>query len=341
MSQWYFRKLGGAKMGPYTLEQIKNKIQKNPAAEVMEEGADWLPASTLLADVAKTSEPKSVLNIVKESVRNYESEGVDYRILGSEMQFVEIELDPGESVVAEAGAMMYKDPEIEMETIFGDGSEGQDRGILSRLAGAGRRLITGESLFTTVFTHKGQGKKQLSFAAPYPGNIVPFRIKEHGGTIICQKDSFLCASKGVAIGIHFSKKIMTGLFGGEGFILQKLTADAQDQHALAFVHAGGTIIEKTLKPGEKLDIDTGTLVAMTSNINFDVRYIGSIKSAFFGGEGLFFGTLEAQGEGKVWLQSLPFARLAGRILATAKGSFGSRDGGEGSLLGGLFQGDSR
>jgi uncharacterized protein (AIM24 family) len=205
-------------------------------------------------------------------------------------------------------------------------------------------LITGESIFTTVFTHEGQGKAHASFAAPYAGNIIPFHMKDYGGSIICQKDSFLCASKGVAIGIHFSKKIMTGLFGGEGFILQKLTSIPTDEYALSFVHAGGTIVEKTLKPGQILEIDTGTLVAMTTNIDFDVRYIGSVKSAVFGGEGLFLGTLKANSEGKVWLQSLPFARLAGRIIATAKGEFRSRQGGEGSILGGLgglINGDNR
>jgi len=369
MSEWFFRKNGGAKTGPYNLEQIKTKAQKNPNAEAMQEGVmDWTAVQAISAlgvsGASLSPEPapnpsvsaspqiqsntqvqtQSNTKIAEQQVRDYESEGVDYRIFGTEMQFVEVELDPNESVVAEAGGLMYKDPEIEMETIFGDGSESKDTGFLGLLAGAGRRLITGESLFTTVFTHKGQGKAQVSFAAPYAGNIVPFHLKDFGGSIICQKDSFLCASKGVAIGIHFSKKIMTGLFGGEGFILQKLTADPNDAYALSFVHAGGTIIEKELKAGQVLEIDTGTLVAMTNNIDFDVRYIGSIKSAVFGGEGLFLGTLRANSTGKVWLQSLPFARLAGRIIATAQGSFGSRQGGEGSVLGGLgglINGDNR
>jgi len=282
--------------------------------------------------------------IARESVRSHASEGVDYRIYGAEMQFVEIEFDPGESIVAEAGGMMYKAPCVEMETIFGDGSD-TDKGFLGKLAGAGRRLITGESIFTTVFTHRGSGKAHAAFAAPYAGNITPFHMHQHGGTIICQKDSFLCASKGVSIGIHFSKKIATGLFGGEGFILQKLTAVPGDEYALAFVHAGGTIIEKQLAPGETLEIDTGCLVAMTETIDFDVRYIGSIKSAVFGGEGLFLGTLQAGHQGgTVWLQSLPFSRMAGRILSTACGDSGSRQGGEGSILGGLgslLDGDNR
>jgi len=381
VAAWFFRKNGGAKTGPYSIEQIKTKAQKNPDAQAMQDGVmDWTAVQAIsalgLSQLSQTpapapatitnpvpsappplqqNTPSTALSpgqstgqasnkIAEQQIRDYESEGVDYRIYGAEMQFVEVELDPNESVVAEAGGLMYKDPEIEMETIFGDGSESKEGGFLGLLAGAGRRLITGESLFTTVFTHKGHGKAQVSFAAPYAGNIIPFHMKDFGGTIVCQKDSFLCASKGVAIGIHFSKKIMTGLFGGEGFILQKLTASANDEYALSFVHAGGTIIEKELQPGQVLEIDTGTLVAMTSNIDFDVRYIGSIKSAAFGGEGLFLGTLRANGKGKVWLQSLPFARLAARIISTAQGDFGSRQGGEGSLLGGiggLLNGDNR
>ncbi len=358
MADWFFRKPGGAKTGPYSIEQIKIKAQKNPTAEAMKESVmDWTAVQSIAAlglsnnmqaspeASSPTSSPSQPIQtelqnsphhkIADQQVRDYASEGVDYRIFGAEMQFVEVEFDPDESVVAEAGALMYKDPEIAMETVFGDGSEAKDEGFLGMLAGAGRRLITGESLFTTIFTHKGHGKAHASFAAPYPGNITPFYMKDYDGTIICQKDAFLCASKGIAIGIHFSKKIMTGLFGGEGFILQKLTADPNDPYALAFVHAGGTIIEKELKPGQVLEIDTGALVAMTSNIDFDVRYIGNVKSAIFGGEGLFLGILTAEGTGKVWLQSLPFSRLTARILANAQGSFGSRSGGESSMLGGL------
>ena len=362
MGDWFFKKQDGAKTGPYSIDQIKNKAQKTPSAQAMQEGVfDWKNVTEInelglsglsLAPTPSNQTPppppppanQSGSTIVNQRVRDYESEGVDYRIYGSEMQFVEIELDPNESVVAEAGGMMYKDPCVEMETIFGDGSENKQSGFLGLLAGAGRRLVTGESLFTTVFTHKGRGKAKVSFAAPYPGNITPFNMKDVGGTIICQKDAFLCASKGVAIGIHFSKKIMTGLFGGEGFILQKLTSSPNDEYALSFIHAGGTIIVKELQPGQVLEIDTGCLVAMTSNIDFDVRYVGSIKTSIFGGEGLFLGTLRANGAGKVWLQSLPFSRLAGRILSTARGDFRSRQGGEGSILGGLgdlLNGDNR
>ncbi len=353
MKNWFFRK-NGIQTGPYSLEQIKQKAQKNPFAEAKQEGGiDW----TYVADIAELGlavEPTQAAITPPPPIsttptpapplsrNNHVTEGIDYQIFGTEMQFVEIELDPQESVIAEAGSMMYKDPRIEMETIFGDGTENKDTGFLGLLAGAGRRLVTGESMFTTVFTHNGRGKAVVSFAAPYAGNIIPFRLQEMNGTIICQKDAFLCASKGIGIGIHFSKKIMTGLFGGEGFILQKLSSEPNDPYALAFVHAGGTIVEKELAAGDVLEIDTGCLVAMTTNIDFDVRYVGGIKSALFGGEGLFFGTLTAKGTGRVWLQSLPFSRLAGRILSI--NNFGSRQGGEGSLLGGLgdiFNGDNR
>ncbi len=363
MGDWFFRKSGGVKTGPYSIAQIKIKAQKNPTAEAMEESVmDWTSVQSIdalnissphIAQAQAQSQPQSIQaelqsssnnNITSQQVRDYPSEGVDYRIFGTEMQFVEIEFDPGESVVAEAGALMYKDPQVAMETVFGDGSEAGNEGFLGLLAGAGRRLITGESMFTTIFTHQGQGKVHASFAAPYAGNIIPFYMKDCEGTIICQKDAFLCASKGIAIGIHFSKKIMTGLFGGEGFILQKLTADPNDAYAIAFVHAGGTIIEKELKKGQVLEIDTGALVAMTTNIDFDVRYVGNVKSALFGGEGLFLGVLTAKGTGRVWLQSLPFSRLAARILSNAQGSFGARSGGESSMLGslgGLIGGNNR
>ncbi|MFN3867895.1 MAG: TIGR00266 family protein [Hyphomicrobiaceae bacterium] len=254
---------------------------------------------------------------------------IDFEIKGHEMQFVEIELDPGESAIAEAGGMMYKSPSIEMDTIFGDGSV-KPKGLLGGLMGAGKRLLTGESLFMTVFTHQGQGKARLAFAAPYPGTILPFHLADIGGTLICQKDAFLCAAKGVSIGIHFQKKIMTGLFGGEGFIMQKLEGDGY-----AFVHCGGALIEKQLAPGEVMHVDTGCIAAMMPSVEFDVVRAGSVKSMFFGGEGFFFA--ELRGPGKVWLQSLPFARLAGRVLANA-GPMGGK--GEGSVLGGLFDGDN-
>ena len=249
---------------------------------------------------------------------------VDYQIYGDDMQFVEIELDPQEAAIAEAGGMMYMEDGIEMETIFGDGSQSSG-GILGSLLGAGKRLITGESLFMTVFQNQGSGKKRVAFGAPYPGRIVPVHLAAVGGELISQKDSFLCAAKGVSIGIAFNKKIGAGLFGGEGFIMQRLEGDGW-----AFVHAGGTLTERELGPGETLRVDTGCIVAFQPSVSYDIQYVGKIKSALFGGEGLFFATL--RGPGKVWLQSLPFSRLADRILACAPGVGGAAKG-EGSILG--------
>ena len=251
---------------------------------------------------------------------------IDYHIHGDDMQFVEIELDPQEAVVAEAGGMMFMEEGIEMETIFGDGSQ-QNTGFLGSLMGAGKRLLTGESLFMTVFLNRGMGKKKVAFGAPYPGKIIAVHLSEIGGEMIAQKDSFLCAAKGVSVGIAFNKKIGAGLFGGEGFIMQRLTGDGW-----AFVHAGGTIIQKQLGPGEMLRVDTGCIVAFQPTVQFDIQFVGKIKTALFGGEGLFFATL--RGPGHVWLQSLPFSRLADRIHSAAPRAGGSgRE--EGSVLGGL------
>jgi uncharacterized protein (TIGR00266 family) len=251
---------------------------------------------------------------------------VDYEIFGSEMQFVAVELDPQEAVVAEAGGMMYMEDGIEMETIFGDGSQ-QNSGFLGSLLGAGKRLLTGESLFMTVFHNRGAGKRRVAFGAPYPGKILPIHLQELGGEVICQKDSFLCAAKGVSVGIAFQKKIGVGLFGGEGFIMQRLQGDGW-----AFIHAGGTLIQRDLAPGETIRVDTGCVVGFQSFVNFDIQYVGKIKSALFGGEGLFFATL--RGPGRIWLQSLPFSRLADRIYAAAPQTGGGGRG-EGSVLGGL------
>lgn len=250
---------------------------------------------------------------------------IDYQIHGHEMQFVEIELDPGESAIAEAGSLMYKDPAITMNAVFGDGS-GQTGGFMDKLVGAGKRVLTGESLFTTVFTHEGAGKAKLAFAAPYPGTILALDLSRYQGKLICQKDAFLAAAKGVAIGIAFQKRVLTGLFGGEGFIMQKLEGDG-----LVFVHAGGMLVERELKAGEELHVDTGCLVALTRDIDYDVITVGGVKSMIFGGEGVFFARL--RGPGHVWLQSLPFSRLAGRILANL--SPVGRKSDEGSVLGPL------
>jgi uncharacterized protein (TIGR00266 family) len=251
---------------------------------------------------------------------------VDYEIKGSEMQFVEVELDPGEAAVGEAGSLMYMDAGIQMDTVFGDASGAQQGGFFGKLIGAGKRLVTGESLFTTVYTNQASGKKRVAFAAPYPGKILPMDLSKLGGQLICQKDAFLCAARGVSLGIYFQKKLSVGFFGGEGFIMQKLDGDG-----LAFVHAGGTVIQRELKTGETLMVDTGCLVAMTSQVNFEVQYVGKIKTALFGGEGLFFA--KVSGPGTVWLQSLPFSRLASRIFAAAPQRGGSSE--EGSLLGGI------
>lgn len=248
---------------------------------------------------------------------------IDYKVFGNEMQYVEVELDPMEAAVAEAGGMMYMEDGVEMETIFGDGSQ-QSSGFLGALMGAGKRLLTGESLFMTVFQNRGNDKRRVAFGAPYPGKIIPVHLAEIGGELLAQKDSFLCAAKGVSLGIAFTKKFGAGLFGGEGFILQRLQGDG-----LAFLHAGGTIMERTLGPGERLRIDTGCIVAFQPSVAYDIQFVGKVKTAFFGGEGLFFATL--RGPGRIWLQSLPFSRLAGRIQAAAGGK--GRE--EGSILGGL------
>jgi len=260
---------------------------------------------------------------------------IDYKIFGDDMQYVEVELDPNEATVAEAGGMMYMDDGIEMETIFGDGSQ-QQGGFLGALVGAGKRLLTGESLFMTVFLNRSSQRRKLAFGAPYPGKIIPVRLSEIGGELIAQKDSFLAAAKGVSVGIAFQRKLGTGLFGGEGFIMQRLQGDGW-----AFVHAGGTIHERTLQHGELIRVDTGCIVAFQPTVQYDVQYVGKIKSAIFGGEGLFFATL--RGPGRVWLQSLPLSRLANRIVAAVPGLTGGGKG-EGSILGGiggLLDGDNR
>jgi len=252
---------------------------------------------------------------------------IEYRIFGDDMQFVEVELDPGEATVAEAGGMMYMEDGIEMETIFGDGSQQQQKGVLGALMGAGKRLLTGESLFMTVFLNRANGKRKVAFGAPYPGKIVPVHLAELGGELIAQKDSFLAAAKGVSLGIAFQRKLGAGLFGGEGFIMQRLQGDGW-----AFVHAGGTLMERQLTAGEVLRIDTGCIVAFQPSVSYDIQYVGKIKSAIFGGEGLFFATL--RGPGRVWLQSLPLSRLANRIVSAVPGmGRGGRE--EGSILGGI------
>ncbi|MGM0933907.1 MAG: TIGR00266 family protein [Bacteroidota bacterium] len=251
---------------------------------------------------------------------------IDYQIYGEEMQFVELELDPKEAVIAEAGNFMMMDQEIQMNTIFGDGSK-QNEGFLGKVLGAGKRLLTGESLFMTIFSNEGIGKKKVSFASPYPGKIIPIDLTRYDGKFICQKDAFLCAAQGVSIGIEFSRKLGRGFFGGEGFIMQKIEGDG-----MAFVHAGGTMARKELRAGEKLKVDTGCIIGFTQTINYDIEFVGGIKNTIFGGEGLFFASLT--GPGTVYIQSLPFSRLANRVLQ-APPQGGGKDKGEGSILGGL------
>lgn len=248
---------------------------------------------------------------------------IDYRIIGEEMQYVEIELDPQETAIAESGSFMLMDEGIQMQTIFGDGSN-SNKGVLGKLFSAGKRLLTGESLFMTAFTNIGNGKRKVSFASPYPGKIIPLDLLRLGGPVVCQKDAFLCAAKGVSVGIALQRKLGTGLFGGEGFIMQKLEGDG-----MAFVHAGGHVFERELQPGEQIKIDTGCVVGYTHTVDFDIQFVGGIKNTIFGGEGLFFATL--RGPGKVWIQTLPVSRLASRILAY--GTYNRKE--EGSMLGGL------
>ncbi len=328
MSQW-FLSYDGQQQGPLDATVAQAQARLNPNGFAWRQGfSEWLP----IAQVSELNQaPAKALSVAApplQMARSGRTDEIDFKLYGEDMQFVEIELDPGESAIAEAGAMMYKDAVIKMETVFGDGSHsGQGGGFMDKLLGAGKRLVTGESLFTTVFSHAGaSGKARVAFAAPYPGTIIPVKLSDFGGRVICQKDSFLCAAKGVSLGIFFQKKILTALFGGEGFIMQKLEGDGQ-----AFMHAGGCVVERELEPGQQLHVDTGCVVGFTDGTGFDVQQVGGIKSMLFGGEGVFMAVLT--GPGKVWLQSLPFSRMAGRILQAAPASGGSRD--EGSVLGGL------
>lgn len=321
MAKWHFSD-NGEQVGPISKTEARDYVANHPDAMGWRSGfADWLPVKDITEFSPNASSPPPVKNMTIG-----QSDEVDYAIKGHEIQFVEVELDPGESAISEAGSMMYKAPDIKMEAIFGDGT-GQDGGFMGKMMSAGKRVLTGESLFSTVFTHEGRGKAHVAFAAPYPGTILPINLSEHNGKIICQKDSFLAAARGVTIGIEFQKKILTGLFGGEGFILQKLEGDG-----MAFLHIGGTLIEKELKAGETLHVDTGCIGALSDTVSYDVKSVGSVKSMLFAGEGVFFA--EITGPGKVWLQSLPFSRLAGRMLQAAPQG-GGKDRGQGSLLGGI------
>jgi uncharacterized protein (TIGR00266 family) len=339
--QWYMA-IGGQQIGPVTQQDVVNAIRSGSADAttlVFLAGMQgWTPLRDVpvfqphLSAMAPPSPPAA-----PPVPRAQTAHEIDYKIVGEDLQFVEVELDPAESVVAEAGALMYMTGGVQMETIFGDGSaQSQTGGIVGALLGAGRRVLTGESLFMTVFTAAGGSKERVAFAAPYPGRILAMDLRQLGGELICQKDSFLCAAKGVSIGIAFQKKIGVGLFGGEGFIMQRLQGDG-----LTFVHAGGMLTEMQLAPGQTLRLDTGCLVALQPSVSYDVQLVGGIKTALFGGEGLFFATLT--GPGHVWLQSLPLSRMADRIAKAIPGPGRSRKG-EGSVLdafgvGNLIDGD--
>ena len=333
--QWYMA-IGGQQVGPVGEDDIVANIKNgsvDPSTLVFATGMkDWVAlreVSELRAHLGGVSQPQPPRSAVGAATiaGSRSAHEIDYEIRGNDMQFVEVTLDPGESAVAEAGTMMYMTQGIQMETIFGDGSRPRG-GIADALLSAGKRILTGESLFMTVFGHAGSsGRERVAFAAPYAGKIIPLDLQGIGGEVICQKDSFLCAAKGVSISIAFQKRLGVGLFGGEGFIMQRLTGDG-----LCFVHAGGSIQEVELRAGETLRVDTGCIVALLPSVSYDIQFVGKIKTAIFGGEGLFFATLT--GPGKVWLQSLPLSRLAGRIIKAAPG-FGKGGREEGSILGGL------
>ncbi|HEO98222.1 MAG: AIM24 family protein [Campylobacterales bacterium] len=329
--QWFLEFENGKKHGPISMDEARIFAAEDTNGYAWRDGfSDWKP----IEQIQELSDPANTLINTKTTPPSRATVGstnkadeVDYEIFGEDIQYIEIELDPTESAIAEAGAMMYKHVDIQMDTVFGDssGSKEDIGSFFDKLVGAGKRLVTGESLFTTVFTHMGKGKAKVAFGAPYPGRIIPVDLSKMGGTLICQKDCFLCAAKGVSIGLYLQKKILTGLFGGEGFIMQKLEGDG-----LVFIHAGGMLKEIELKEGEEFHLDTGCLVAMQPHVRFDIVQAGGIKTGLFGGEGFFFAKL--QGPGKVWIQSLPFSRLAGRMLSAAPQG-GGKDRGEGSALG--------
>ncbi len=349
MTHWYFHAAGQAdRIGPLDEDAARAHAQAHPHALAWCQGmSGWTAVSDIPAlrqtggpprtAPASAAAPPAARHSVVPHVSNSGGQGdpIDFRIVGHEMQFVEIGLDPGESAIAEAGALMFKDASVQMDTVFGDGSQASS-GFMGKVMAAGRRVVTGESLFATVYTQTGSGRGTVAFAAPYPGTVLPMKLDQHGGRLICQKDSFLAGARGVQIGVQFQRRIMTGLFGGEGFIMQKLEGDGW-----VFIHAGGCVVERELAAGERLDVDTGCVVAYHPTVDMDVRRVSGIKSMLFGGEGVFLATLT--GPGKVWLQSLPFSRLAGRMwMAAPQG--GGKNRGEGSVLGGLgrmLDGDNR
>ncbi len=336
--QWYMA-IGGQQVGPVNEQDVVNAVRSGSADATTLVFVAGMEGWTPLRDVPKfqphlpaaTPPPVATAYAAPSVLSVPRAHEIDYRIVGEDLQFVEVELDPGESCVAEAGALMYMTAGVQMETIFGDGSgQGQAKGLMGALLGAGKRILTGESLFMTVFTAQGGSREKVAFAAPYPGRILAMDLKQLGGELVCQKDSFLCAAKGISIGIAFQKKIGVGLFGGEGFIMQRLQGDG-----LTFVHAGGMLTEMQLAPGQTIRVDTGCLVALQPSVSYDVQLVGGVKTALFGGEGLFFATLT--GPGHVWLQSLPLSRMADRIARAIPGIGRGRkeEGSALDVLGGL------
>ena len=333
-NQWYMA-IGGHQVGPVTQQEIITNLQNGSIdAETLVFSAgmtNWQKVKDVAAfaayvngSAAASAGPAPGAGFTPPPAPGRRAHDIDFEIHGGEMQFVEVELDPGEGAIAEAGSMMYMTQGITMQTIFGDGSQQQSSGVMGALLGAGKRILTGESLFMTVFTNQGQGRHKVAFGAPYPGKILPMDLRALGGHLVCQKDAFLCAARGVSVGIAFQRKLGVGLFGGEGFIMQKLEGDG-----LCFVHAGGNMQHFDLAAGQTLRVDTGCLVALQPSVNYDIQFVGKIKTALFGGEGIFFATL--QGPGRVWLQSLPLSRMADRIYKAAPQTGGRRSE-EGSIL---------
>jgi uncharacterized protein (TIGR00266 family) len=328
---WYIA-VAGQQQGPFTEDEVRSKIEVGEvprSAHVFKAGMEgWVPVTTRAEFTAAFAAAPQTPPPPPGSAAGGGAHEIDYKIVGEEMQFVAITLDPGEACIAEAGAFMYMDPGIDMETIFGDGSAGSEGGgVMGKLLSAGKRVLTGESLFMTVFGNRGTARQDVAFAAPYPGSIIAVDLRQHGRTLLCQKDAFLVAAKGISVGIALHRRIGAGLFGGEGFILQKLEGDG-----LAFLHAGGTVVARKLEAGEVLRVDTGCLVAFEQSVDYDIQSVSGIKTAIFGGEGLFFARLT--GPGTVWVQSLPFSRLAGRVLSAIPRGVKGRKG-EGSALGDL------
>lgn len=332
--EWYVAN-NGQSVGPMPLTELLQKLPQYGGNQALVYGpgvSEWKPASAVteiaqrLAPGGAPPLPPAPGAFAPAAAGGKVCHEIDYEIHGEEMQYVEITLDPNETVIGEPGVMMYMNMGIQMETVFGDPSE-KNQGMMGKLMSAGKRALTGESLFVTTFTARSNQREQVAFAAPYPGKLLPMHLDELGGELICQKDSFVCAAHGTKVGIAFQKKIGVGLFGGEGFIMQRLTGDG-----VAIVHAGGNMMQRDLKPGETLKVDTGCLVALQPSVNYDIQFVGGFKNTLFGGEGLFFATLT--GPGRIWLQSLPFSRLAGRIAATIPSRAGGGTG-EGSILGSL------